>query len=352
MRVNYIFKLKLLSDQLIEVEAEIEPAELVVLMRHLANKLCEPGNLYLGHGYERSFTVKDEEKITRDDFITILSRTDHKSIANVIDDRHTMADLQLIEELHINSTTRKSEVIARLCQDEDILFEHFRNVLLQAFTFPFSRVSDASQLEVNGFQLVFRESQVYGLLPGTSQIEFWKLISNGYHSYGSERVLHLDIKDVDSQLINKMEHFVHGKSDRSYDLNPDPTELISNAPRKDSLRYRIDMYHLQQDFGLRRGSKKATFIEGLKRRKNLAVVKQMMGKQLMISIGRQPSLGQPLNKETFEQIALHLRLMHINGSQLICKVIDKESEETLHAIWHEERIEIYPTIIELGGEKK
>jgi hypothetical protein len=189
---------------------------------------------------------------------------------------------------------------------------------------------------------------VYDILPGTKQIEFWKLEVYANYRYDSKPRLKLDIKDDDSVLLKKIERFVKGSSDVTYSLHVDNIQLISQELRRDSLRYKVDMYHLQQDFGVRKVSKKDTFIEGLKQKENIDTVREMMGKQLMISIKYQPALGQPLDKETFEGIALHLRLIYMNCKQLICTVIKEESDEVIHAIWNDERIEIYPVVLELS----
>jgi len=348
MRVEYVYKLKPLSEQLIEVSDDIEPQELIILMRDLAKKLCIPASLYLDYRHQNYFIVKDWEKLTKDDFRKILSRAHPKDIFNVIDAHNTMDKLRLIEELGINSTSRKSDILNRICQDKELMFEYFKDILVDYFTISTSKLKDTTQIEINGYSLVFSENEVYDILPGTKQIEFWKLDIYAHYRYDSERRLKLDIKDDDSLLIKKIESFVDGRSDTTYGLHADNMQLISQDLRRDSLLYKVDMYHLQKDFGVRKVSKKDTFIEGLKQKENLAAVREMMGKQVMISIKYQPALGQPLDREVFEGIALHLRLIHMNCKQLICKVIQEESDEVIHAIWNDERIEIYPVILEIA----
>jgi hypothetical protein len=329
MKVEYVYKLKPLSEQLIEVSDDIEPRELVILMRDLSRKLCIPASLYLDYRHQNYFIVKDQDKLTKDDFMKIIGRAHPKDIFNVIDAHNTMDKLRLIEELGINSSSRKSDILNKICQDEELIFEYFKDILVDYFTISFSRLKDTTQLELNGHSLVYSESEVYDILPGTKQIEFWKVEVYASYRYDSKPRLKLDIKDDDSVLIKKIERFVNGSSDVTYSLHADNVQLISQDLRRDSLRYKVDMYHLQKDFGVRKVSKKDTFIEGLKQKENLAAVREMMGKQLMISIKYQPALGQPLDKETFEGIVLHLRLIHMNCKQLICTVIKEESDEVM-----------------------
>jgi hypothetical protein len=348
MRVEYVYKLKPLSEQLIEVSDDIEPQELIILMRDLAKKLCIPASLYLDYRHQNYFIVRDQEKLTKDDFMRIINKANPQEIFNVIDAHNTMSQLRLIEELGINSTSRKPDILNKICQDEQLMYEYFKDILVDYFTISTSRLKDTAQIEINGHSLVYSESEVYDILPDTKQIEFWKLDIYAHYHYDSKPKLKLDIKDDDSLLIEKIKGFVNGSSDVIYSLHADNVQLVSQDLRRDSLRYKVDMYHLQQDFGVRKGSKKDTFIEGLKQKENLAAVREMMGKQIMISIKYQPALGQPLDKETFEGIALHLRLIHMNCKQLICTVIKEESDEVIHAIWNDEKIEIYPVLLELA----
>jgi hypothetical protein len=101
MKVEYVYKLKPVSEQLIEVSDNIEPRELVMLMRDLSKKLCIPASLYLDYRRQNYFIVKDQEKLTKDDFMKILSKAHPQDIFNVIDAHNTMDKLRLIEELGI-----------------------------------------------------------------------------------------------------------------------------------------------------------------------------------------------------------------------------------------------------------
>jgi len=356
MKVAEIKTAKKISEHLYQIGQDIEPEDLLRIIRILSGKGKELGNYYY-HG-ESKFYFTEVAGITRKEFNQILNTTReiYPSLEDIIDDNFTREQLidQLSPIVKVKRSTTKRELLYKAL-DEEILYELFKELIVGKKCQEWEEYIDGKILIPSldkEFQIIFSEKSPWKKpVSNKSFTQFWILWRNSkshmeiedYHTKQYGDSLFLNMKDNDEVLIRSIKEVARGQSktkdDSEFQLDIREKEVSHTdigLAENEGIKYENDIDKLTQYFGKRRGSKFETFSSGLKEMANNKLIKKLLEKKFLISAynySEDTFIGRPLDKPTFEGIASHLRLEYMEGKNIICKVQEKETPEVISAIW-------------------
>jgi hypothetical protein len=346
MKVDDIIIGRQVSKHLYHFEKDIGPEDLLKIIRFLAHKGREPGYLYES---KRIFHTKSD-LITRQEFEYVYERIE-KNFDYVLSGftRDYLVN-RLGSAIKIISSTTKTEIVYKVVRDRDLLFRFFKEIFIEAYCskwYGFKRnktflpaVSDQTKCLVFGF------SHMDDSFSGKKYLQYWRL-SGGYSSIELDRDfkteiigddLTINLKDTDDIIIKNTYKFieVHDKGTgfslhcESMAIDTDDLEI----KKAGIISYSLGIDALSAYFNLRKGSKFRTLSEGLRQRGASETVNKHLGKKFIItSDAHDIYCGIEHNREFFERIAWHLKILYLEDRKILCEVVEEEAEETITALW-------------------
>jgi hypothetical protein len=345
MKINQILRTAPKMQNLVVVNSDVSAQDVLVVLRHAAQKLCHVSYPYISsRSSGETILANDLANLTFEEFAYLVSKR-RDSVEYMLERGYGLADFQLMEWLKPKKTTPKRDIIAHILNHPELLFEHFKEETTKVIVESVEALRSYDRIERDGYQLYFPAQTESNVLPGTALLEQWRLI----HSYAHD--LRINLLEDDAAILSRIEAFVQGQpASGEFRLEVHGTALLAREHDEEGIHYQTDIASLEKEFGIRKQSKKATFAENLRHRQNAGTVRRFLGSKIFITY-HAPRMGELLTKETFEALALHLRVLYVEERQgILCEVTDKESEEIVHALWQEHGIHFYPVLVEKGGE--
>jgi hypothetical protein len=346
MKIDDIMIGKQVSKHLYHFDSDIEPEDLLKIMRFSAHKSRTSGYYYSN---EKLFYTKIDA-ITKQEFEYIYDNVD-KDIEGLLE-RFTREELisRLSSVMKITSSTTKIEIIQRARQNKNLLFDFFKKEFIREYCsdwYEFKKgktflttVSDPSK------NLVFTLNYERNSLSGKKYLQFWRL-GNTCHDFELTRdfktricgdYLTINLEDSNDVIFEKMKEFLRQNSQETkLNLNCVYKKIDINDldfKKADAIRYSLWINELSKYFGLRKGSKFKTFSEGLRQRNDTETVKNHLARRFIIASGAHDVYcGIEHDREFFERIAWHLKIEYLKDTMILCKVVEEETQETIAALW-------------------
>lgn len=346
MKVDNIIIGKQISKHLHHFEQDIQPEDLLKIIRFLACKGRELGYLY----NKNQIYYTESDSITRQEFEYVYKHTDKK--LDYLLDRYTRDDLvnTVGSALKIISSTTKTEMIQKIVEDKNLFFRFFKRDLIEKYCskwreFKRQKVfmpSVSDNKEILAFALGCRCAP----LSGEGYLQYWRL-GDKYNSFELNRNIKTEIigdnftinlKDSHELILRTMYKFLERNDDglefhlscESRAINTSDLEI----KKADAISYTIGLFNLVEHFGMRKGSKFKTFSQGLKQKTDSEIVEQYLGKKFIIaSDNHHIYCGVEYSREFFEKIAWHLKIEYLKDKKVLCTVIEEETQETITALW-------------------
>ncbi len=354
MKIEGIKTTKKISEHLYQIGKDIEPEDLLRIIRMLSGKGKElQGDYYHDRG---KLYFSEVGPITRSEFHQVLTITkeSYPSLKDIIDSNFTRETLidQLSPILKVKRSTTKRDLLYRAL-NEGILYELFKELIVKRKCQEWKSFIDGKIItpsQDNELQIIFSEKNPYRKsLSDKPFTQFWVLRKKGkshtepidYKTRCSGDTLFLNLKDSNEVLLGAIRRIVQ-KQGETEDNSKFSLEVwqkeVSPADigiREDEeITYENDIDKLSEYFTRRRGSKFETFSSGLKEMADKKLIKELLRKEFLVSeYNESIFIGKSLNKATFEGVASHLKLKYIEGKNIICKVEEKETSEVISAMW-------------------
>lgn len=346
MKVSQILKATPKTQNLIAIGSEVTAQDFLTVVRHAAQKLCHLGYLYINsRGNPETILAKDPSNLSFDEFNCLVSER-QRAVAAMLDRKYTLADFQLMEWLKPKKTTPKREILKYILGHPEILYEHFREETIKVIVESMDVLKNYDRIGRDGYALYYRPDKESDTVPGTQLLEYWRLVN----SYGLD--LHINLLEEDAAILHKIETFTKEKrGSGEFRVEVCGKQLLPKQDEQGEIFYRTDIYDLEKEFGIRKQSKKATFAEGLRCRKDTRIIQKLLGSKVFISQSP-PRIGETLTQEIFEAVVLHLDVLFVDKQGILCEVARKETEQIVHALWGEHTIRFYPVLVAKGGESK
>lgn len=346
MKVDDIIIGKQVSKHLYHFEQDIEPEDLLKIIKFLVRKGGEPGYLY----EKKKIFYTKSELITRQEFEYVYEHTD-KNLDYLLDifTRDELAN-KVGSAIKIISSTTKTEIVQRIIRDKNLLFGFFKEYFVGKYCskwHEFKRqkifLPAASDKTKN---LAFTLNRNCDSLSGKHYLQYWRL-GDKYNTFELNRDfkteiigndLAINLKDSDEVITKSMHKFLRlNDKVTEFDLSC-VYEAIDNRDldmvKAGIINYSLGINALSEYFGLRMGSKFKTFSEGLRQRKDLETVEKYLCRKFIIASDNHDIYsGIAHNEEFFEKIAWHLKLEYLKDKRILCKVTEDETQETITAIW-------------------
>ncbi len=344
MRVEYIFIYKQITENLHLLEEEIEPRDLLKIMRYVASQgrtissIYENKRLFYGNG----------ERITKPEFDLIYEKKARD--VHTWFNRFTREDFinRLGSTMKIVSSTTKEEIIKRIATNKDVIFNHFKIEFLERYSAKwreFKRCKillppDSDETKKLTFLLNSRHLPV----SGKNYLQYWCLgddyrgieLTRDFKTGIFSNSLTVNLKDNDEAILRWMEKFAEGK-DSCFEIRPIYLDVTHDDLQiKDSVEiaYGLGIYHLVDYFGMRKGSKFKTFSEGLRMKADSETIKKLLDRKfLIVTEINKVYCGIEQDKELFEKLCWHLKIEYLKDKRIICRVVENETFETLAALW-------------------
>ena len=149
----------------------------------------------------------------------------------------------------------------------------------------------------------------------------------------------LNMRDTDEQLLRLIRQVpeTEGQKDETeldlYAEEIKPSDLRFDYPEE--IIYDSDINKLAAQFGRRCGTKFETFAAGVETRVNPETVRNLLGKRFLIAFESSEKLylGSHVSRELFEQISVHLSIVHMDKDHIVCTATDRLTRETISALW-------------------
>lgn len=354
MKIEGIKTAKKISEHLYRIGKDIEPEDLLRIIRMLSGKGKELAGDYYHDRGKLYFT--EVAGITRSEFHQILTitRESHPSLEDIIDGNFTREALidQLSSRLKVKRSTTKRDLLYKAL-NEEILYELFRELIVKRKCQEWKSYIDGKILirsQDNELQIIFSEKNPYRKsLSDKFFTQFWVLRKKGkshtepidYKTRCSRDTLFLNLKDTDEVLLGAIKRIVQSQGETEdnskfslevWQKEVSPADI--GITEDEEITYENDIDKLSEYFVRRRGSKFETFSSGLKEMADKKLIKELLGKEFLVSeYNESIFIGKSLDKTTFERVASHLKLKYIEGKNIICKVEEKETSEVISAIW-------------------
>jgi len=334
-----------ISEHLFEMGEQIELQDLLRIMRLLGEK---GKNIYQYFSSNAKIYYTDKE-VTEDEFKTVLSKSgeDYKieDIVNEETREDLLAKVKPLLELKCSAT--KKEITEKIAQRKDILFKYFRDRILDRRCKDWKGFIDDKEVIPacdHRTLLIFEEGSLsYKPLLPEGKIQFWAVgneklkINNNYETRRIGKNLFINLKDSDEKIMGLVEEL--WKEDpkdslavSAFEEGLDDENLGFRLPEE--ISYSTDIDNLSSYFGERHSSKFETFSLGLAGRQDLEFVRKNLNKTFLVTLDNiKVYTGRSFNKESFEKIALHLKVEHMDEKSIICRAVDEKTEEAISALW-------------------
>lgn len=346
MKVENIIIGRQVSKHLYRFKQEIQPEDLLKIIRFMVQKGRTPGYIYNNN---QIFYTKSD-LITKQEFEYIYKRLD-KNLDYLLDKylRDDLAD-RVGSVIKIISSTTKTEIVQKIIKNRDFLFRFFKQDYIEKYCSKWCEfrrekifipaVSD--ETKTLAFVLGYKCTP----LSGKAYPQYWRL-GNNYNNFELNRTykteiigddLTINLKDSDDVILRTMRRFVeHQGNGVELDLHCESKSITSDdleIKRANAISYSIGIFDLVEYFGLRKGSKFKTFSEGLRQRRDPETVKMYLGRKFIITPDDcRIYSGVEFRKELFELLAWNLKIEYMNDKKILCKVVEEETQETITALW-------------------
>ncbi|MBN2523660.1 MAG: hypothetical protein JXB24_10330 [Bacteroidales bacterium] len=346
MKVDDIMIGKQISPHLHKYDMEISPEDLLKIIRLSARKGRGLGSVYNRPGL--CFT--NSNAITRKEFDIIYEQPHNQP--DYLLDKYVRDDLvdKVSSDIRIISSTTKTEIIQKILRNRNLVFKHFKKDVVEKYStnwHDFKRgkmmlpaISDPSK------RLVFTLGSKPNKLSKSQYLQYWSLGSD-YTEYDLTEIckteiindsLIMNLKDSDDMLLKALYKFEHagGKTDKLQlkCLTKRIFDESLDLRKANGITYQTGLFDLVDHFGVRKVSKLKTFCEGLKQRQDKGVLPNCLGRKFLITTKDNPIYtGVDFCQELFEMIAWHLKIEYMNEGQILCKVVQDETPETIIALW-------------------
>ena len=346
MKVDNIFIKKRISDNLYYMETDIEPEDLLSILRYASHK-----GQSLGYLYDKNLIIyKNSESTTKNDFNFVLEKCG-KDLSSWLD-RFTREELveRVGSKIKIISSTTKTEIIHDIIRKKEILYQSFKKEFVEQHCSKWSEFRKSKiflpAVSVKERTLVFALGSKESPLSGRHYRQFWRLGDRYNHipldeNFTTEIVkdsLAINLRDADQVILKKMKNYLDPKSKKDeLDVDDLKNEIKDNDLEvKDAagFGYSSDIRALAEYFGRRRGSKFKTVCEGLRQRQDFEIVKDHLDKKFLIAaVNHSVYSGIVHEKEFFEKICLHLKIEYMKEKRMLCRMVEEETSETITALW-------------------
>ncbi|MEO0126305.1 MAG: hypothetical protein ABIL44_00975 [candidate division WOR-3 bacterium] len=346
MKIEDIYIGKKISEHIYHFHQEIEPEDLLKVIRFLASQ-----GKRLGYDSTSRLTFyTHSDYITKDEFDYVYANTDEK--LDYWLDNFTREELvsRVNSAIKIISSTTKTEIIQKILKDKDIIFRFFKKEFIEKYCSKWSEfkkgkvflpaVSDKTRT------IVFSISSKYDTLSGRDYLQYWYLGDSYPHLDSNKQIeteiigncMSINLKDNDGVIIKTMQRFSK-KNDKNSEIglhciHQEISDEDLEIQKPDRINYYADLYKLASYFSVRKVSIFETLCEGLKRKIDKEKVKEFLGKKFLVVEQKEniyPGTGQ--TQELFEKLAWHLKIEYLKGKRILCKVVEQETQETITALW-------------------
>jgi hypothetical protein len=346
MKVDDIMIGKQISPHLYKYDMEIIPDDLLKIIRLSARKGRKLGSVYNRPGL--CFT--NSSAITRKEFDIVYEQPHNQP--DYLLDKYTRDDLvdKVSSDIRIISSTTKTEIIRKILSSRNLIFKHFKKDVVEKYCtnwHDFKRgkvllptISDPSKT------LAFTFGSKPDRLSKNQYLQYWSL-GKDYTEYDltdkckTEIIgdaLIMNLQESNAVILKALHRFTQQNS------NADTLHLKCLTKRifdesldlrkANGISYQIGLFDLMEHFGLRKGSKLKTFCEGLRQRRDSGVLPNCLGRKFLLTTKDNAIYtGVDYCKELFEMIAWHLKIEYMNEGQILCKVVQDETPETIIALW-------------------
>jgi len=346
MKIDNIVIGKKISKHLYQFEKEIEPIDLLKIIRFMAYRGKSPGYLY---EHNQIFYTRSDD-ITRKEFDYVHEKLSRD--LNHLLDRYTRDDLisRIGSAIKIISSTTKTEIMHEIKNNMNLLFRFFKKDYIENYCSKWNQfkkqkifmpaASDKTK------SLVFSLSCKCTFLSNKPYLQYWRL-GDKYEGFDLEKdfetgvnngCLMINLNNRDSTIIKSINKFLsQQEKDYEYGLRAENRAICVedlNLKKASEITYQLGLFDLVDYFGLRKGSKFKTFCEGLKQRQNPDIYLNCLARTYLVTAdGYSIYSGTAYPKELFEMIAWHLKIEYIKEKRILCKVVEEETCETLAALW-------------------
>ncbi|MGB3479890.1 MAG: hypothetical protein WBB67_12105 [bacterium] len=346
MKFENIITGRQISRHLYQFKQEIQPEDLLKIIRFMAQKGKTPGYIY---DHNQIFYT-ESNLITKQEFEYVFEHLD-KNLDYLLDEylRDDLAD-RVGSAIKIISSTTKGEIVQRIITNREFLFRFFKQDYIEKHC---SKWNDFKRDKIflpsasdETKTLAFALSSKCTQLSGKAYPQYWRL-SNEHNSYELSRDIRTEItgddltinlKDNDDVILRIMRKFTeHQGNGAELGLHCEFKSISGDdleIKRANAIKYSIRIFDLAEYFGLRKGSKFKTFSEGLRPRRDPETVKKYLGRKFIIAPDDcRVYSGTELCKELFELLAWNLKIEYMKDSKILCKVAREETQETITALW-------------------
>jgi len=333
MYIEGICLLKKQSEHVYRVEKDYPP-EIAAKGILLAIKSELPPYWSINKNYVYKDYLSDEEALE------IAQSISKKTLKFKIGDEYTRETL--IQLLNSKSNTKKSELLERAVQKENVLL--FKDII-KSFCYKLSDLMNHHIYKAVSMKL--GEDILLVIASSSSSSQYW-VINNSWgsklreintavsHTRFERDKVFINTKNLDGLLpaLKQIE-----KAGVEY-LRLEPCLLYCDMKSftekfsETEIRYCNSIEEIMAHFGVpRKASKFETFWEGLRKRSDEALIKAYLGRKIIFS--DEPMLiGESKDEHFFEALASHLKLEYSQEDSLVARVVENETEETFTAVWN------------------
>jgi hypothetical protein len=343
MKLNDIYIGRKISEHLYYYNQEINPKDLLIVIRFLAEKGCDLGSL---NENKQIFYITTE--VSKEEFAYVYDHCNKDSMW--LENHFTRENLvnRVGQAIKIVSSTTKTEIIQKIVNDKGLLFKFFKKDFLERYCAKwteFKRNKIFLPSIENAKNLAFVIGSRYRPLSGKNYLQYWGLGDDyidkepdrNFKTQMTGNNLLINLKDDDEVIIKNIERLLQLRGDKEYELRC----LTKDIKNKDldiedakPIDYSFGMKSLFEHFRIRKNSKFNTFCEGLKGKKDNETVKRFLEKRFLISQENHDIYcGISYDKDIFEKLAWHLRIEYLGQKKIVCRVVEQETPETIAALW-------------------
>lgn len=346
MKVEGIKLAKRISDHLYRLDDDIQPEDLLRIIRMVAQKGKE-FSTYLGYSSNRIFyTDKD---ISRQEFDIVMNvkQNSYFDVEYIIGKRYTREELaeKLGTRFRIKRSATKAELL-RLAIQKDTCYCLFKELILKEKCDSWDSFCKSKKVIPASKEglLVFKETEPYKkLLSGKGPLQYWVLSAEysgtvqfkDYETKRYDNTVFINLDSNDKEILKLINEVLYSAQDSCFRVEP-----LNRAIETEDIGFQdgtpIEYYTGIEDlasyFGKRHGSRLDTFYLGLCEREDKTIIRELEGKRFLFSIGP-VHIGRSCDKELFEKTATHMRIEYIEGESIVTKVVRTRTVELVSALW-------------------